>query len=146
MSEMMFNEQQIEKLKNNPNVTHVSTKSITYQEHFKQELVREYENGKSVRQIFIDNGFEVEVLGRKRIQNCASRWISQSKRVEGLKDTRKENSGRPRTKDLSKDELIARQKAEIEYLKQEREFLLELKRLERQVIKEQAAKHKKNMK
>lgn len=146
MSELMFNDKQIEQLKNNSNVKQVSSKSITYQDSFKQAFIEAYRTGKSARQIFIDNGFEVEQIGKKRIKACASRWISQSKRLEGLKDTRKENTGRPRTKDLTKDELIAKQRAEIQYLKQEREFLLELKRLERQAIKEEAAKHKGNMK
>ena len=50
----MFNEEQIEKLRKNPNVKHVSTKSITYQEQFKEKLVREYEKGKNARQVLIE--------------------------------------------------------------------------------------------
>lgn len=41
----------------------------------------------------------------------------------GLDDTRRKNSGRPRQRELTKDELIAKQNAEIEYLKAEVELL-----------------------
>lgn len=37
-------------------------------------------------------------------------------REMGLLDTRKENSGRPTTKELTKEELIQKQQAENEYL------------------------------
>lgn len=74
------------------------------------------------------------------------RWKEQSKRLEGLNDTRKGGSGRPRIRQLTKDELIQRQKAEIDYLKQERDFLLELKRLERIGIKKEKSSHKRSMK
>lgn len=37
----------------------------------------------------------------------------QSERLEGLRDTRKGGSVRPRTRKLSKEEIIEKQKAEI---------------------------------
>ena len=47
--------------------------------------------------------------------------------VLGLDDTRRKNSGRPRQRELTKDELIAKQNAEIEYLKAEVELLKKLR-------------------
>jgi len=47
---------------------------------------------------------------------------------------------------LSDAELIAKMKIEIETLKQEREFLLELRKLEKQVKREDAARSKKSSK
>ena len=66
--------------------------------------------------------------------------------LQGLKDTRKGGSGRPRTKHLTKDELIKRQQTEIIYLKQERGFLLELKRLEKMAIKKEKSSSTTNTK
>ena len=42
--------------------------------------------------------------------------------------------GRPSTRELSQEEIIAKQKAEIELLKAKVEFLSDLKRLEREAM------------
>ena len=141
MSVNRFTSKQIEELRKNPNVKNVSDKAITYQDHFKEHFINEVNKGKLPRVIFEEAGFDVSYLGN-RYTKAASRWKQQANRLEGLKDTRKGASGRPRTKDLSQEEIIERQKAEIDYLKQERDFLLELKRLERQAIKKQKLSQK----
>jgi hypothetical protein len=141
-----FTDEQVEKLSKNPNVKNISNKSITYQESFKEHYIEAYKKGKTAREIFNEAGFDLEILGTDRVDSSGKRWRAQSKRLEGLRDTRKGGSGRPRTKDLTKDEMIERQKAEIEYLKQERDFLLELKRLERQAIRKQQLSPKKSLK
>ena len=132
-----FTDEQVKELEKNTNVKSVSHKSITYEEKFKEIFILEYAKGKLPRQIFMESGFDVSYMGDQRIKNASYLWRTQSERLEGLKDTRKGASGRPRTKHLSQEEIIVRQKAEIEYLKQERDFLLELKRLERQAIRKQ---------
>lgn len=141
-----FTEEQVDKLSKNPNVERISIKGITYKESFKEHFIEEYRKGKTTREIFIEAGFDLETLGTDRVDSSGKRWRAQSKRLEGLKDTRKDGLGRPRTKDLTKDEIIERQKAQIEYLKQERDFLLELKRLERQAIRKQQLSPKKSIK
>lgn len=146
MGQYYFTDEQVEKLKQNPNVKHVSRKSITYQDHFKAEFMRAYEKGQLPKQIFYEAGFDISVLGDRRINSSTARWKKQAQRIEGFKDTRKDESGRPRTRDLSKDEIIQKQKAQIEYLKQERDFLLELERLERLAIKKETLSRKKSTK
>ena len=145
MSIERFTPEQIEQLEKNPNVKKVSDKSITYTDSFKERFITEYNQGKMPSAIFEGAGFDVQVLG-VRIKNAAYRWKLQAKRLEGLKDTRKGASGRPRTRDLTDAEIIRRQKVQIELLKQERDFLLELKRLERIMIKKEALSRKKSMK
>ena len=137
-----FTDEQVKELEKNPNVKHVSHKSITYEEKFKEHFIVEYTKGKLPSQIYIESGFDISYMGNQRIKNASYQWRTQSERLEGLKDTRKGGSGRPKTKHLSQDEIIERQKAEIEYLKQERNFLLELKRLERQAIRKQRLSQK----
>jgi hypothetical protein len=141
-----FTDDQVIELSKNPNVKHVSNKSITYQKSFKETYLEAYSQGKTSRAIFIEAGFDPEVLGNSRILSSGKLWRAQSKRLEGVKDTRKGGSGRPRTRDLTKDEIIERQKVEIEYLKQERDFLLELERLERRAIRKQQLSPKKSLK
>ena len=146
MGQHYFTDEQVEKLKQNRNVKKVTRKSITYQDQFKAEFMRAYEKGQLPKQIFYEAGFDIMVLGEKRIESSTARWKNQSQRIEGFKDTRKERSGRSRTRELSKDEIIQRQEAQIEYLKQERDFLLELERLERLAIKKETLSRKKSTK
>lgn len=141
-----FTDEQVKLLKTNPNVKNVSNKAITYSDSFKENFVNEYNKGKLPKLIFEEAGLSAEILGKKRIKESSYRFRKQAERLEGFNDTRSTNSGRPKTKDLTKDEIIERQKAEIEYLKQEREFLLELKRLEREVIRKSKSKQKTNTK
>lgn len=145
MSIKKFSEYEINVLRQNPYVKNVSDKSITYDDSFKERFIEEYNKGKLPSVIFEEAGFDVRVLG-DRISKSSDRWRRQSKRLEGLKDTRKGSSGRPRTRDLTKEEIIERQRAQIELLKQERDFLLELKRLERLAIKKETLSHKKSIK
>jgi hypothetical protein len=130
-----FTDEQVRMLRDNPYVKNVTQKGITYTDEFKAHFVQSYESGKLPNQIFMEAGFDITILGNDRVRSSSSRWKQQSKRLDGFKDTRKEHSGRPRMKELTKEEIIERQKAQIEYLKQERDFLLELKRLERKTIK-----------
>lgn len=141
-----FTDEQVKLLEQNPNVKAVSTKSITYTQAFKEQFIKLNQEGHFPRAIFEAAGFEIEVIGMSRIQAAGKRWRKQNLRLEGLKDTRKDESGRPRVRELTQDEIIERQRVEIEYLKQERDFLLELKRLERLAIKNEKSKPKTNTK
>jgi hypothetical protein len=146
MSENLFKAYEIEQLKANPYVKHVSEKAITYTDAFKERFMDEYHAGKPPGQIFRDHGFDVRVLGEHRVKCASKRWRRAEQRLEGTKDIRKGNAGRKPTKRLSDAELIAKMKIEIETLKQEREFLLELRKLERQVKRQDAARSKKSSK
>jgi len=142
MSKHCFTDEEVRELSKNPNVKRVSNKVITYEQSFKEHFVAAYESGVLARELFIEAGFDPEILGPLRIWSSAKRWCNQSKRLEGLSDTRKDRSGRPCKRVLTKDEIIVRQQEEIEYLKLERIFLLELKRLERLAIKKSKSSQK----
>ena len=137
MSKKTFSEQDIEILSKNKYVKNVSEKSITYTNEFKIHFIAEYNNKKLPRNIFEEAGFDINIIGLKRIKCASSRWRTAYKEngVLGLDDTRRKNSGRPRQRELTKDELIAKQNAEIEYLKAEVELLKKLELHERQVRK-----------
>lgn len=136
MGKKYFTPEQVEQLRQNKYVKNVSEKAITYTEEFREVFLLEYNTGKLPSQILTEMGFDCKVLGRKRIQAISERVRKQSIRPEGFKDTRVDNPnmGRPSTRELSQEEIIAKQKAEIELLKAKVEFLLELKRLEREAM------------
>ena len=81
-------------------------------------------------------GFDVDVIGIKRIESASLRWRAayKDKGVLGLEDTRTLNSGRTLNRELTIEEIIAKKDAEIEYLKAELELIKKLELQERQVI------------
>ena len=147
MSKNYFTPEQVEQLRKNKYVKHVSEKAITYTEEFKEVFMMEYNSGKLPSQILTEMGFDCKVLGEARVDGISRRTRIQSIRPEGFKDTRSTESGRPRTRDLTKEELIERQKQEIEVLKAKLEFLSLLRRAEREAAwKESKSKKKKSSK
>ena len=118
-----FTDEQVEELRKNPYVTSVTNKYINYSEEFKELFLVDYQNGMPSFEIFKKYGFDPKALGRRRRDTFARRIKKQSERIEGFKDTRKSNSGRPQTKDLTPEEEIARLKQKNKILSQENDFL-----------------------
>lgn len=135
MSKILFSEDQIEELRKNPYVKNVTHKSIMYTDEFKEIAVKLYQGGEIPRSIFTDNGFEIAVIGIKRVETSLTRWRKMSQRIDGYTDLRHTNSkGRPRSKPRSSEEEVAYLKDKLEYLEQENEFLKKLRAAERQAM------------
>ncbi len=114
-----------------------SSKGITYTDEFKEVFITENEKGKLPREIFEQCGFDINVIGRKRMQSSADRWRA-AYRENGLVrlcDTRKGNSGRPSDKELSLEEKYARLEAQNNLLKAENELLKKIRFAERGIKK-----------
>lgn len=137
MSNKIFTEREIKILSDNPYVKSVSPKGITYTEDFKRIFITENEKGKSPRQIFEENGFEIEIIGMARVKSSGKRWRAayRDNGVVGLRDTRKGNSGRPSDKELSLEEKYARLEAANNLLKAENELLKKIDFAERRLKK-----------
>ena len=105
MGKNYFTPEQVEQLKKNKYVKHVSEKAITYTEEFKEVFMMEYNSGKSPSQILTKMGFNCKVLGMTRIDSISKRVRAQSKRPEGFKDTRSTESGRLLITNLFKDKI-----------------------------------------
>lgn len=135
MSKILFSEEMISKLKNNNFVKSVSEKGITYTDEFKVYFIAEYSKGKLPSQIFQDAGFDIDILGRERVKSASKRWRKAYNEMGelGLMDARKHASGRPLSRKLSQEELLAKKDAEIAYLKSEVELLKKIELQERRV-------------
>ena len=138
MSRLTFSEKDRKALSENSNVLRVSNKSITYSDDFKRHFIEEYFQGKLPRVIFEEAGFDIDVVGRKRYEQSAHRWIKAYNKdgIVGLRDARCENSGRPKLKELSQDEIIKRQDAKIKLLEEQVELLKKLDKIERSLVNE----------
>ena len=133
MPKKLFTDKEIKALSNNPYVKSVSSKVITYTDEFRKTFIAEMEKGKLPRQIFEENGFDPDVLGKVRINRATSRWRASYKEsgVFGLEDKRKDSSGKSTNKELSLEEKNARLEAQIQLLKAENELLKKLDMMER---------------
>ena len=133
MSNKLFTKEELEILSKNKYVKNVSIKGITYTDEFKSIFIAENEKGKFSREIFEECGFDVNIIGIKRIKSSGNRWRTAYRKngVCGLTDTRKLNSGRPSEKELSIEEKYERLKAQNNLLKAENELLKKIQYLER---------------
>ena len=141
MSKIIFNEHQRQLLEANPNVASVSDRAIQYTPEFKIKAVKENLAGKGPTQIFIENGFDSEILGSEKARSSLKRWRRTFEQYgeEGFLEERrgKGSTGRPSTKDLSAEKKLEKAEARIRYLEAEIELLKKLEELERK-----AKKHK----
>ena len=135
MSIKTFTEKEMKSLLKNPNVKAVSSKGITYTDEFKRDFIIQNEAGKLPRDIFEDSGFDIEVVGMYRVQAASKRWRAAYREngLEGLRDTRKGNSGRPIERELSIEEKYARLEAQVNLLKAENELLKKIDLAERRL-------------
>lgn len=133
MSKRTFTEKEIKQLLANKYVKSVSSKGITYTDEFKHIFFAEKEKGKFSSKIFKECGFDVDTLGTDRIKSVSKRWrTAYSKNgIDGLRDTRADNSGRPRDRELTLEEKNARLEAQINLLKAENELLKKIRFAER---------------
>lgn len=136
MSKITFTKEQIDQLNLNPNVKRVSDKSITYTDEFKRAFIEAYLQGEIPRVIFEKAGFDIEVIGVKRYEQSAGRWIRAYRKdgITGLRDTRADNAGRPTDKPLSKDQIITQQQDKIRLLEEQVELLKKLDATERRLV------------
>ena len=134
-----FSKEQVEELQKNPYVVNATERYINYSEEFKALFLADYERGLTPSVIFRKYGFDPHGLGKDRRDNFVRRIKKESQRLDGFQDKRKENSGRPRTKDLTPEEEIARLKHKNKILEQENDFL---KRI-RSINKKQLSKRQK---
>lgn len=118
-----FTDEQVEQLRKNPYVKHVSNKAITYEDSFKEYFYLQYSSGYTPTQIFRMAGFDTNVLKERRIKGFYLRNKTLANSDQGFVDKRKGSSGRPKTKDLTPEEEIARLKQKNKILKQENDFL-----------------------
>ncbi|WP_246310043.1 IS3 family transposase [Paenibacillus alginolyticus] len=136
MSKKIFSEKDQMSLSKNKYVIRISDKAITYADEFKQLFIDQYMAGRLPREIFEANGFDVNVIGIQRVKESAKRWRKAYGKdgIIGLADSRKEASGRPLKRELTKDEVIERQEARIRLLESQLDLLKKLDTKERLLV------------
>ena len=134
MSNRIFNQEQIETLLQNPNVTRCSKKSISYSKDFKILTIKKYQEGLPPLEIFKQAQFNIDLIGHKTPKTCLGRWRKtlRNKGKAGLKKDgrgKHKSGGRPKSfANLSDEEKLKRLEAEVAYLKEENHFLAKLRK------------------
>ena len=128
MAGIRFTDEQVSLLRSNPWVKSVTPKYVSFTKEFMEEFVDLHSEGLTRYEIFESHGLPVEVIGKERIKTTTDNWIAKSNSGIKLSDEKK---GRPMTRSLTQEEIIARQQAKIEMLQQENDFLRQIRRLER---------------
>lgn len=137
-----FTEEQQEELRKNPYIKKVSDRSITYTTEFRELFANKYRAGKIPSQILAECGIAPQLLGKRRKDALVVMVKKCELRSDGFEDTRKGNSGRPATKDLTDDERIRKLEHQIRYLKQENEFLKKIEFLDKKAEWKEKRKHR----
>jgi len=134
MKQNKFKPEQIAELLKNKHVVKCAGKFITYAKDFKLLAVRQYAEGMTATQIFIDAGLAPELVGECVPGNCLKRWRKtfQAQGESGLAiESRGKASGsqkgRPKIKGLTDAERIKRLEIEVAYLKAKNDFLAKLR-------------------
>ena len=124
--------EQVKKLNEHPYVKKATEWTVSFTSGFKEQAYEEYCNGKSVRQIFLEAGLDVEILGDTRMQNFRNKLVAQAEKGNGFTDGRASNS---RKEAQSTEAQMAKRIRELEhrnaYLEQENEFLKKIQALEK---------------
>jgi len=124
MGKRYFSEDEIKKINENEYVEKASEKSIKYTLEFKKEFWKRYNDGQTPEDIFLDLGFDLDIINRERIYGLTNNIKRQATHVGGFEDNRANNKGRPRTKEpVSVEEKLKAQALEIKILNQKLEFL-----------------------
>ncbi|MEK4627268.1 IS3 family transposase [Solibacillus sp. FSL R7-0682] len=123
MSKIIFNEHQRRQIEQNPNVVLITDRSIQYTVAFKLKAVQENLKGKGPTEIFKAAGFDLEIIGIKKVQSAVHRWkkIYQTYGEDGFTQERrgKGSTGRPRAEKLSADKKLEKAEARIRLLEAE---------------------------
>ncbi len=67
-------QEEIKILKKNPNVISVNEDRIVYSDSFKRYFVEQYFMGEKPGNIFRSAGFDLKILGSKRVERASYRW------------------------------------------------------------------------
>ena len=130
MIRKLFTEEQQQLLRQNPYIYSVTETRITLTKEFKELFMTAYKSGESPRKILEDHGFDINIIGERRIWSISNHIRTEYKKYgefhegydplgESASHAAPTNTARP----VSEADEIKQLRHEVDYLKQEMEFL-----------------------
>lgn len=133
----LFTPDEIRGFENNPYTAKVTESQIKFTDDFKDDFWRLYLTDMPVKDIFITLGYDPEILGIKRtdgfVYNLRKRFLTTDQRLNSQSRT-STTKRLPADVDYSKmksNEAFRAMQTELQYLRQEVEFLKKLYALDR---------------
>ncbi|WP_376837118.1 HTH domain-containing protein [Bhargavaea ullalensis] len=139
MGRQSYNEQVRRILEGNPNVRHVSEKTIQYTPEFKLKAVKAHREGKTPYEIFLEAGLDPKIIGTDLPAGSLKRW---RKTVDALGEDAllterrgRGSTGRPTSGSQSAEDRLKKAEARIKYLEAELDLVKKLEAAERRMRK-----------
>ena len=130
MSRKIFTEEQQQLLRQNPYIYSVTDTRINLTKEFKEIFLKEYKSGISPRKILEDHGFDIDTIGERRVWSISNYIRIEFKKYcnfhEGFRSRAVPTSdtfSNSDSKSSSDADKIKQLQQEVDYLKQEMEFL-----------------------
>ena len=142
----MFDLETRAKILQNQNVLRVGETQITYSPDFKVKAVRaNLVEGKSPLTIFLEAGFELDLIGSDTPKDRLKEWraVYKQRGEEALRQDQRGKSakGRQVEHELTVEEKLRRAEVRIRYLERENELLKKLDAIERGVVDQPSEKY-----
>ena len=143
MSKKQLNAEEIAELRNCPFVASIISGRIQFTPEFKRMAYNQLIDGKSMREIFEENGIDPEILGGSRIWGFAEKLRKNADREGGFEDQRGHNTRKPAkgTKEQALSARVELLEHELAYTRQEVEFLKKIHMADLEARKQWESKH-----
>ena len=144
MAKKPLNAEELAELRESPFVSRIISGRISFTPEFKRMAYGQLISGKSMREIFEENGIDPDILGPSRIWSIAEKLRKNADREEGFEDLRGHNSRKP-AKETREQELSARVEQlehELAYTRQEVEFLKKIHIADLEARKQWESRHR----
>ena len=128
MSRHIFTPEQQQLLRQNPYVYNVTETRFSLTKEFKEIYLEAYRQGESPRKILEDHGFDINLIGERRIWSISNHIRTEYKKYGEFHEGYRPRSARSEVKTdtnkpLSEADEIRQLRHEVDYMKQEIEFL-----------------------
>lgn len=144
MARKLITKEEIEKLTQSPYVAKATPYQVSFTKEFKQMAYQGIMEGKLMREILIDSGIDVGILGDRRIWALTDQIKKAAEREGGFEDQRGKNRRKP--KEMTEEQLMAerieRLEHELAYTRQEVEFLKKLQAANMEAQKKWESRHR----
>lgn len=138
-----FTEEQIAALRMNKNVTRITEYSVSFTPEFQQYAYEQKKKGRRLADIFREKGIDPTTLGEKRIRNFSQKLNTSSHQTTGFQDLRNTNGKQAAQEaNISLEEQVKWLRHELEYTRQEVEFLKKLQMANMEAREAWESKHR----
>lgn len=126
MRSQAFTDEEVKVLRENKYTAFVSNSSIRFTLEFKEMFLEKKTEGVPARRIFLEAGYDVDILGTSRIKNISKRIPKEASAPCGLHEGYHIHRKRHEDADYSRmapEEAMTAMQLEIVYLRQELDFI-----------------------